>query len=330
MILVVGAGAVGTILSTYLMSVRREPVKLYVRDKDVTTLQTVQNLRVEHAGAGHPPIVAPKPILTQSLSLDDVDFLFLCVKFRDLDTVLDALPPIPQRCAIVCTLNGVGALRRIHERLPQARVVALTVMFNGQMLEPLHARITTRPQILVDCETGRLCGAFVGSGMDVTRTTGEAAAWGKLLINLANAIGALTHTTFKDLLTQQDLRAIYTAVLDEAVGLLEHAGITYQLPSPIPYRWYRSLIAGRTRLPWWFARWRNGLRDGSYPSMVADVDAGRTTEIDQLNGEIVRLGLEHGKPTPVNAELVSLVRKLEGMTQPPYLTPAELRGRLGV
>ncbi|MGB1563957.1 MAG: ketopantoate reductase family protein [Sinimarinibacterium flocculans] len=329
MMLVVGAGAVGTILCAHLTAARREPAKLYVREKDVETLQTVQTLRVEHAGAGHPPIVAPKPQLTRSLALDDIDYLLLCVKFPQLDAVLDQLGDVPQRCSIVSTLNGVGALRRIRERYPNARTVPMTIMFNGQLLEPLHARITTRPQVLIGSDDERLLRAF-GTGMQVKRVAGESAAWGKLLINLANAICALTHTTFKDLLTHPDLRAIYVAVLDEAIRLLDAAGIDYRLPMPIPYGVYRALLGGRTPLPWWFAKLRNGLQEGSYPSMVADVDAGRPTEIGQLNGEIVCLGLEHKVPTPVNARIIALIQKFEGQSPPPYLTPATLRQRLGV
>lgn len=330
MMLVVGAGAVGTILSAYLMAAGREPLKLYVRDKDVGALQAVQHIRVEHAGAGRPPLVAPRPELTRSLSLDGIDYLLICVKFPQLDALLTQIGALPDRCTLVSTLNGVAALRLIRERLPQARVAPMTVMFNGQLLEPLHAQITTRPQVMIGGDDKRLLSAFAGSGMKVAQVTGESAAWGKLLINLANAICALTHTTFRDLLTQPDMRAIYVAVIDEAVQLLEHARIDYHLPMPIPYGLYRAMLAGRTPLPWWFAKLRNGLKDGAYPSMVADIDSGRATEVAQLNGEIVRMGQEHGIPTPVNATIVDLIRDIEGLVSPPYLTPAELRSRLGV
>lgn len=330
MMLVVGAGAVGTILCAYLTAAKREPVKLYVREKDVATLQTVQDIRVEHPGAQFPPVVAPKPQLTRSLALDEVDYLVICVKFPNLDELLEQIAPVPPHCTIVSTLNGVGALRRIRERFPQARVAPMTVMFNGQLLEPLHARITTKPQVMIGSDDARLLQSFGDSGMQVTRVAGESAAWGKLLINLANAICALTHTTFKDLLTQPDLRAIYVAVIDEAVRLLDRAGIDYKLPMPIPYPVYRALLAGRTPLPWWFAKLRNGLQNGSYPSMVADVDTGRKTEVGQLNGEIVCLGLEHRVETPVNAKIVSMIQKIEGLSPPPYLTPEQLRSRLGV
>jgi 2-dehydropantoate 2-reductase len=329
MILIVGAGAVGTILAGYLAAAR-QPVKLFIRDKDVPAFQAAQKLRVERVHRG-PPLVVPKPTLTTSLELDDVDYLFICVKFPDLESVLDALPqPLPDSVTLVSTLNGVGAIRRIHERFPAAPAAAMSIMFNGQLLEPLHARITTRPLVLANSDDERLLNLFGDSGMQVQRARGEAAAWGKLLINLANAICAATHTTFRDLLSTPDLRAVYVAALDEAIATLDGCGIPHELPIPLPYRAYRWLLRHGGPLPWWLAKLRSGLSDGAFPSMVADLDAGRITEVGQLNGEIVCLGQEHRRPTPVNAKLLSQIQKMEGKSPPRYLSPAELRQRLGV
>jgi 2-dehydropantoate 2-reductase len=329
MILVVGAGAVGTILTAYLAAAGREPVAIYTRDKDRAAMGALDRIRVD-AADGSLLLDAPRPALRDTLDLRDVDYVLLGVKFPQLDAVLDQLGPIPPHCTLVSTLNGVAALRRIREHLPHARLAPMTVMFNGQLLGPLHAKITTKAQVHVGSHDARLLGAFKGSGLQCKRASGDAAAWGKLLINLANAICALTHTTFRDLLTQPDLRAVYVAVLDEATTTLRRAGVDYKLPMPIPYALYRSLLAGRTRLPWWFAQIRNGLKDGAYPSMVADVDAGKPTEIDQLNGEIVALGRAHGLPTPVNGTIAALVQALPSVPPIPYLTPAALRAKLSL
>lgn len=154
--------------------------------------------------------------------------------------------------------------------------------------------------------------------------------WGKLLINLANAVCALTHTTFRDLLTQPDLRKIFVAVLDEAVGLLERSHLPYQLPAPIPHRAYRQLLLRGGAIPWWFAKIKNGLQDGAYPSMVSDIEAGRPTEVAQLNGEIVRLAQHCGTHAPINAKLTELVTAMHGKLPPPYLTPSDLRSKLAI
>ena len=328
-VLVIGAGAVGTILTAHMVSARRD-VKVFVREKDREAFEKAQNVTVDRVTGG-PPIVTAKPGLTLSTNLDDVDYLILCVKFPQLDEVLDTLPtPVPAHTTIVSTLNGVGAIRRIHERFPGHPAAQMTVMFNGQLLQPLHARITTKPQVLIGTSDPRLLKIFGDSGMKVTKSEGEASAWGKLLINLANAICGVTHTTFKDLMTDKDLRAIYAAVLTEATETLEAAGLSYHLPMPLSAGAYRTLLLKGGPLPWWIARMRNGLSEGSYPSMVADLEANRTTEVGQLNGEIACLAQEIKRSAPLNAKLVSLVQKLEKTDKKNYLTPRVLRDKLSI
>jgi 2-dehydropantoate 2-reductase len=329
MILIVGAGAVGTTLAGYLMAAGQS-VRLLIRDRDIAKYHATPQLTVEKV-AGGAPLTVPKPELTTKLDLVGVDNLLICVKFAALDEVLSQLPsPLPPGLTLVSTLNGIGALRRLKGRYSVDRVANMTVMFNAQLLSPLHAQITTKPQIIIGSADPRLLALFDSSGMQVKNANGEATAWGKLLINLANAVCAITHTTVKDLLTQADLRAIYVAVVDEAVGLIEHAGIPYQLPMPVPYPLYREILLRGGPLAWWFAKARNGLQDGSYPSMVADLEGGRKTEVDQLNGEIVDLGRAQKSPTPINDAIVALVRSFEGKLAPAYLKPSELRARLGV
>lgn len=330
MILLIGPGAVGTILAAHLMKAAHEPLTLYVRERNLARMKSVSQLRMDYTDAGHPPLLAARPQLTATLDLREVSYVLICVKYPDLDALLHQLPPIPPHCTLVSTLNGVSALRRIRERLPQAKVVPMTVMFNGQLLEPLHARITTKAEVIIGSEDARLLSCFTGSGMKVKRAAGETAVWGKLLINLANAVCALTHTTFRDLLTQPDLRSTFVAVLDEAIDLLERSHLPYQLPAPIPHRAYRQLLLRGGPIPWWFAKIKNGLQDGAYPSMVSDIEAGRPTEVAQLNGEIVRLAQSLGTQAPVNAKLTELVTAMHGKLPPPYLTAAELRRKIDV
>jgi len=303
---------------------------LLIRERDLGSFQAVPQLTVDRK-AGGAALTVSRPMLATAMDLTDVDCVLLCVKYAALDDVLAGLPAtLPPGLTLVSTLNGVSTLPRLRQRYPADQLANMTVMFNAQLLSPLHAQITTKPQIIIDSADSRLPGLFAHSGMEVKRASGDAVAWGKLLLNLANAVCAMTHSTAKDLLTVPDLRAIYAAVLDEAVALIEHAGIAYQLPLPLPYRLFRQLILHGGPLPWWIARVRNGLQAGSYPSMVADVERGRVTEVEQLNGEIVNLGRAQQRPTPVNSAIVDLVRGFEGRQPPPYLRPAELRARLGI
>jgi 2-dehydropantoate 2-reductase len=325
--LIIGAGAVGSVIAAYLMKAGR-PVAFYLRDKDLPAYRDARQLRLDRA-SGAPSIVTPAPALITELALAGVENVFVCVKHPALAGVIASLPqPIPPGVRLISCLNGVGIAQRLREAFPGANVANLTIMFNAQLPAPLHAQLTTRPEVYLASEDAALFDLFKGSGMTVRRAAGEAAAWGKLLINLNNAICAITHSTFKDMLLQKDMTAAFVMVLDESIAVLERAGIAYTLVLPISYRNYRRLLLYGGPLPWWFARARNGLTAQSYPSMVSDIERGRPTEIDQLNGEIARLGRRIGLPTPVNDRVIELLRAIEGRRPERYMTARELRETL--
>ncbi|HKY91936.1 MAG TPA: ketopantoate reductase C-terminal domain-containing protein [Nevskiaceae bacterium] len=330
MILIVGAGAVGTTLAAYWAAAGK-PVGLYARPKDVAAFEAVREVRVEPARAGGRAIAAPRPAVVTTLDLAGVQAVVIGVKYPALDGVIADLPErLPAGCTLVSTLNGMESVRRLRERFPGAPVAAMSVMFNAQLLGPLHTQITTRPEIVLGSREPALVALLGGCGLVMTTAEGEATAWGKLLINLANPICALTHLTFRDLFLDRDLKRVYTAILDEATGALGAAGIRFHVPLLVPYTTYRWMLLHGGPLPWWFAKLKNGLNEKVYPSMVSDVEAGRPTEIDQLNGEIVRVGREAGFPTPLNAQLVDWVQAARGQAPPRYRSARDLRLNLGL
>ncbi|MGQ0699745.1 MAG: ketopantoate reductase family protein [Panacagrimonas sp.] len=325
MILVIGSGVVGTLIATHLVAAGRN-VGLYTRPKDAVRFGAITQLRVDFAKPGKTPLLAPRPRLVMSLDLEGVEFALICVKYPDLDALVEQLPlVIPPGCTLISTLNGVAPLRRLRDARPHARLVPMSIMMNGQPVAPLHARLSTRAEIVIGSSDANLLAQFRGAGMQVKQAQGEAGVWGKLLINLANAICALTRSDFKALFRDPDLRSIYVAVLDETTAALDGAGIAWQLPLVVPYPAYRWMLLHGGPLPWWFARFRNGVRPGAFPSMVADIEAGRETEVDQLNGEIERLGQVYGLPTPINSGLAILIRARD-CREP--MSPARLRKRL--
>ena len=324
---VIGAGAVGTVLATHLVRAGHA-VRLSIREADLPSMQSVRHLRVDRVTGG-PPLTVDKPPLSTGMDLHDVDAAFICVKHPDLRSVLDGLgPTIPSGCALIPCQNGVGAAQRIRQRFPASDPVAATVMFNAQTLQPLHARVTTEPTLLLRSGDPDLLSLFKGSGLRVRRVRGEGAAWGKLLLNLANAICALTHSSFHDVVSNDDLKTCFTSALDEAVRVLQVAKAPYRLPASMPYPAFRLLLDRAPSLALRASAFHRTASSHAYPSMVADMVQGRPTEIDQLNGEIVRLGELSGIDTPVNSQLVAMIRMREGRQPAEFLAPAELRQSL--
>src|SRR3546814_507809 len=170
MLLLIGAGAVGTTLAAFVAAAGREPLELYVRDKNRAEFEAISQLLVERASG---VLSVNRPPLRTALDLHDVDYLLIGVKHPQLDALIDSLPPVPAGCTIVSTLNGLSALRRLRERLPHAHVVPMTVMFNAQWLAPLHGELTSRAEIYIGSDDQRLLRAFATPGIAVRRRSEE-------------------------------------------------------------------------------------------------------------------------------------------------------------
>jgi 2-dehydropantoate 2-reductase len=141
-------------------------------------------------------------------------------------------------------------------------------------------------------------------------------AWGKLLINLNNAVNALSGQTLIEQLRQRDYRRVVAASQREGLRLLEQAGIE---PAKIGAVGPKLLPAAISAPDWLFnnvflKKWKIDAKARS--SMADDLAAGRKTEIDYINGELVALAERLGEAAPVNRALVSLIHWAEAGAKP--------------
>jgi 2-dehydropantoate 2-reductase len=148
-------------------------------------------------------------------------------------------------------------------------------------------------------------------------------AWGKLLINLNNAVNALSGHTLQDELKRRDYRRVFAASIREGLDLLKRAEIEPVTVGPISLKTLPRIIDAPD---WLFnnvflKKWKIDAKARS--SMADDLAAGRRTEIDYLNGELVRLADRLQRSAPVNNAIVDLVRKAENGADP--LSPTALR-----
>jgi 2-dehydropantoate 2-reductase len=148
-------------------------------------------------------------------------------------------------------------------------------------------------------------------------------AWGKLLINLNNAVNALSGRPLKDELKRHDYRRVFAASMREGLDLLQRAEIEPATVGPISPKALPRIINSPD---WLFnnlflKRWK--IDGKARSSMADDLAAGRKTEIDYINGELVRLAERLQRKAPVNRAIVELVRKAEAGAE--AMSPAALR-----
>jgi 2-dehydropantoate 2-reductase len=153
---------------------------------------------------------------------------------------------------------------------------------------------------------------FAAAGLPIEpRDDMKAVQWGKLLLNLNNAINALCGLPLKAELSQRSYRRCFAAAQREALRMLDAARQPVAALTPLPAHWLPSML----ELPdFIFRRAANrmlAIDPLARSSMWEDLQAGRSTEVDWLNGECVRLAQRIGRAAPINQRLTDLIHAAE-------------------
>ncbi len=272
-------------------------------------------------------------VATDPSALADCDLVLVTVKSGDTVGAAAALAPILRPDAAVVSLqNGVNNPELLRAALPERKVFAGMVPFNVLRRDGgwFHQGTNGRLALERAAETAPLVDAFNRAGLPTeAHDDMRGVLWGKLLLNLNNSINALSGIPIKEMLEFRDYRRIMAASVREGLQLLALAGIRPRLEVKLPPRWMPYILSLPNAVFSLLARPMMHVDPQARSSMWDDLERGRKTEVDALNGEVVRLAERLSKTAPVNAAIVKLVKEAEGHRSP-KLSAAELRARLGV
>jgi 2-dehydropantoate 2-reductase len=303
-IAVVGAGAVGSFYGAVLARAGH-PVTLIGRAAHVRAIEQ-DGLQLDMAGQVHTARAAASVELA---SIRGADLVLFCVKSTDSAAVAREMAPLLAADAVVMSLqNGVENAPTIVKHVRQI-VVPTAVYVATALVEPGVVRHFGRGELVIgalDAAAARnaavvaalqdLKALFATAGIDVT-ISGDVTAelWTKLVTNCAyNAISGLAQATYGKLTSIPEVRAIQQAAVREVVALATAEGVN--LPLEHSLRAVERIAAG---MP------------GQLSSTAQDMARGKPSEIDHLNGFVVRRGRELGVATPVNETLHALVKLVE-------------------
>ena len=238
--------------------------------------------------------------------------VLFCVKSTDTETAAAQMAPwLDAGCIVVNLQNGVGNAERI-QALVRRSVIPAVVYAATEMGGPGHLKHHGRGDLVI----GALGGAakpelaetlaqiqrwFVQAGVPVVVSDNVAGElWGKLAANCAyNAISAVSQLPYGTMIGSVGIRDVMRDVVDEVLAVAAASGI--RTAPDLPAR----VLAIADAMP------------TQYSSTAQDIARGRKTEIDHLNGYIVRQGEARGVPVPVNRVLHSLVRLIESKPRAP-------------
>jgi 2-dehydropantoate 2-reductase len=315
---VFGAGAIGCWVGSRLAAVA--DVTLIGRPRIIEAL--ADGVRATDLDGGD---VRSKPTLaTEPAAAAAADLVIVTVKSAATAEAGAALASHVRRTAAVVSLqNGVRNARVLADALPGRRVVAGMVPFNVVRPEPdrFH-RATEGALLFAPCP--ELADACAAAGLAyAVRDDMPAVMWGKLVINLGNAINALCGLPLAEQLSQRAFRRCLAACQREALATLRAAGEHAAKLLVVPPRWMPALLELPDPVFRALARRMVAVDPTARSSMWDDLEHGRTTEIDYLQGEIVALADRLRRPAPVNRRVVELVRVAEAGGRRDY-TGAEL------
>jgi 2-dehydropantoate 2-reductase len=299
-IAIVGCGAVGSLFAANLSLLDDVEVWAYDLAQEHVDAINRDGLRLSGAGEvlGHPRATS------DPAALPPCDFGIVLTKAMHTESAITATARAFADGSVCTVQNGVGNEEVLAAHVE--RVIRGTTFPAGRVVEPGHVQWDVKgdttigpfePKPAPAAEIERLADACTRAGMP-THAVPDArgAQWRKVIFNAAtNPIGALTRLTHGQTCELQPLRELISGLVDEGKAVAAAQGIVLDADP-------EELIdhAAKPEVAY-----------GHKASMLQDVLAKRQTEIDWLNGGIVRYGEEAGVPTPLNRAIWALVKGLE-------------------
>jgi 2-dehydropantoate 2-reductase len=297
---IVGCGAVGSLFAANLAQL--EDVEVWAYDLAREHVDAINASGLRLSGAGE--VVGRMRATADAAELPPCDFGIVATKAMHTGSAAAATAHAFAGGSVASVQNGVGNEEAIAEHV--AHVIRGTTFPAGRVLEPGHVQWDVKgdttlgpfePSPAAQEEIGRLAEACTRAGLP-TEAVADARGpqWRKVIFNAAtNPVGALTGLTHGRVCEDPKLRALVSRLVDEGKAVAAAQEVVLDADP-------EELIDHAAR------------PDVAYDhkaSMLQDVEARRATEVDYLNGGIVRFGRELGVPTPLNEAILALVQGLE-------------------
>ncbi len=233
----------------------------------------------------------------------------------------------PQDAPVISLQNGVTNAATLRAVLPEHHVRGGMVPFNVTQTGPGAFHRGTSGDILVARGTAPLPDLSTPGLTWIEADDFEAVQWGKLLINLNNALNALSDLPLLTQLQNRAWRRLMAAQMDEALTVLKAAGITPAKFTAAPARLVPHILRLPTPLFRRIASQMLTIDPKARSSMWEDLTRRRPTEVDALQGAVLDLAAQHGLACPVMTKITAAIRKAEAdAAGPPGLTPDDLSG----
>ena len=297
---IVGCGAVGSLFAANLAQL--DDVEVWAFDAAAEHVDAINAAGLRLSGAGE--VLGRLRATTDPAELPPCEFGIVATKAMHTAAAIGATAHAFRDGAVATVQNGLGNEEELAGHVE--RVIRGTTFPAGRLLAPGHVQWDVKgdttlgpfePQPAPLEEVARLADACTRAGMPAHAVAdARGAQWRKVIFNAAtNPVGALTGLTHGRVCERPELRSLVSALVDEGKAVAGALGVELDAdPEQLIDHAAKPEVAYDHKA-----------------SMLQDVEARRATEIDYLNGGIVRFGREQDVPTPLNEAIWALVKGVE-------------------
>jgi 2-dehydropantoate 2-reductase len=324
---IAGAGSIGCFVGGMLAAGGRR-VALLARPRVIAEIEA-GGLRLTSFEGLDRNIASSALTLSENPSIfNDAGVVLVTVKSADTAGMADIIARhAPADAVIVSLQNGVGNVAVLRAGLPGRRVLAGMVPFNVVSAGEGRFHRSTSGDIVIEAdEAGTAEKLSVPSLKMRSSDNIDGVQWGKLLVNLNNALNALGDLPLRRQLAQRSWRMLFADQMAEGLAAIRAEGIAPVSSTPIPASWTPPLL----RLPDAIFEVLLGrtmkIDPEARSSMWEDLQRGRRTEIDYLQGVITGIADRRGLQVPLSRRVVALIKQAEAAGRgSPGLTPEQIR-----
>lgn len=312
-IAVIGAGALGGTFATLLSAAGHE-VTVTARGAGLSVIRD-RGIRLE--GGFGPATAHPRAL---ERLIETPDLALVCTKAQDAEAAIGENAAVLDGAAVIVVQNGLDGVDTARRLLPHSDCFGALSIIAANYTEPGLVTVTTAAPTYLGRGTGpaddptRRWQAVLAEAVPCSAIDNFVGAqWTKLVVNMLNALPAITGLSVQTVVAHRGLRRVMTLSMREAVRVGIRRGVRFGAMQALGDRRLRVFAL----LPAWAGQLLPLMmraRMGTVPNLgstLQSVRRGQRTEVDYLNGAVVREGSVAGVPTPVNDRLTALVHEVE-------------------
>lgn len=310
---IIGAGALGGTFAVLLARAGHD-VEVTARGAGLEAIRAGGIRLTGGYGDAHARVAAGEELSARP------DLVLVCTKAQDAEAAIARNAATIDGVPVVVVQNGLDGLQTAERLLPRSSCMGVLSIIAANYTEPGVVRVTTTAASYLGRgdgpadEESRRVAAILSEAVPVIAIDGfRGAQWTKLVVNMLNAVPAIVGRSVQEVLHDRRLRRVVAASMRETVRVGIARGVRFGslqgLGNARLRLFARMPVAVGQGLPWLM-----GVRMGRVPNLGStqqSVRRGQPTEVDHLNGAVVREAAAAGLTAPVNAALTALVHEVE-------------------